>query len=359
MNFKQKTILSVVAGALLATSNGIPAFAEKSAVEKQKELQSTLEEKNKELKGVQEQMDELDKQIAEVEEQLDFYNTRVSNLGVAMGEHNKKIEEKENEIYSYKNEMLLKDYYNMVNNLDNILFLHRNVLEESKPLELAPAIGVTAQLKEMNTQLRQLRKVETEILTKKNINEESADVVNDLLVQLSDKMVERIQLEKQLLNEKKLTEGEIKEIKNQLSNELRQKSMASFLEERGDTSDVTGDKIVSIAKRYLGVPYVWGGASPKGMDCSGLILLVMKEVGINPPRVSYEQAKFGKKVELSEIQPGDLLFFDTMRLGRVSHAGIYVGDGKILQAPQTGDVVKISKLSRYFESSFITARRYH
>ncbi|RBY97528.1 NlpC/P60 family protein [Blastococcus sp. TF02-8] len=98
------------------------------------------------------------------------------------------------------------------------------------------------------------------------------------------------------------------------------------------------------AAEYLGVPYLWGGTDPtKGLDCSGFTQLVYKSQGIDLPRVSAQQATAGRAVaSLNEARPGDLLFFDysPTRPG-IDHVGIYVGNGKMIAAPQPGDVVKV------------------
>jgi hypothetical protein len=119
---------------------------------------------------------------------------------------------------------------------------------------------------------------------------------------------------------------------------------ASALQAAGATDasasgGASGDRVVSEAKKYLGVPYVWGGTDPaKGLDCSGFTQLVYKNLGITIPRVSQDQAKVGTAVpSLAEAKPGDLII-----LNGGGHVGIYVGDGKMIHAPKTGDVVKIS-----------------
>jgi cell wall-associated NlpC family hydrolase len=102
--------------------------------------------------------------------------------------------------------------------------------------------------------------------------------------------------------------------------------------------DTTGERVVALAKQHLGTPYVWGGESPGGFDCSGLLQWAYKQVGIDLPRVSTQQAKAGRAVSAAEALPGDLVFFER---GKVDHIGMYAGDGKWVVAPKTGDVVKL------------------
>ncbi|PWJ52590.1 NlpC/P60 family protein [Quadrisphaera granulorum] len=118
-------------------------------------------------------------------------------------------------------------------------------------------------------------------------------------------------------------------------------ALAQAQAQMSGTSGVSGDDIVTDATKYLGVPYKWGGTDPAtGLDCSGFTQLVMRENGITLPRTAAQQAKVGTEVpSIDQAQPGDLIVLDG-----ATHIGIYVGDGKMIHAPQTGDVVKISKV---------------
>ena len=112
-------------------------------------------------------------------------------------------------------------------------------------------------------------------------------------------------------------------------------------------------KVISVAKAQMGKPYRWGATGPNSFDCSGLMQYAFKNgAGISLPRVSRDQANVGKKVSKAELQPGDLVFF--AKGGRIHHVGMYLGNDQYIHAPQTGDVVKISKLSA---RKMIVARR--
>ena len=98
-----------------------------------------------------------------------------------------------------------------------------------------------------------------------------------------------------------------------------------------------------MAERYLGVRYEYGGESPSGFDCSGLVQYAYASVGIAIPRTTYSQYKVGTPVSRSELEPGDLLFFD-----HVGHVGIYVGGGRFIHAPHTGTVVQFGSLTGWY-----------
>ena len=117
-----------------------------------------------------------------------------------------------------------------------------------------------------------------------------------------------------------------------------------------------GQSIVNEASKYLGVPYVWGGTTPSGFDCSGLVQYVLRDLGINISRVTQTQCKEGVPVAKGDLQPGDLVFFESN--GDVHHVGIYVGNGQMIHAPHTGDVVRIADMNTpYYTSTYYCARR--
>lgn len=107
-------------------------------------------------------------------------------------------------------------------------------------------------------------------------------------------------------------------------------------------SGAAGD-ILNYARQFLGTPYKWGGTTPLGFDCSGFVQYVYKQYGVNLPRVSYQQAAAGAPVSAAAAQAGDLVYYKGKN-GTVDHIGIYMGGGYFIEAPHTGDVIKIAKV---------------
>lgn len=136
----------------------------------------------------------------------------------------------------------------------------------------------------------------------------------------------------------------------------RGKTVSRGDSDRGDIRQ----RIIETAKKYIGVPYIWGKASPSGFDSSGLIWYVFKKNGITLPRVSFDIFKAGKSISKEELLPGDIVFFQGYAKGP-SHGTIYAGNGNFIHSPSTGKTVSISRLfddKYYWYPRFYGARRY-
>ena len=121
-------------------------------------------------------------------------------------------------------------------------------------------------------------------------------------------------------------------------------------------SSALGRRIVASSMQYLGVPYVFGGTTPNGFDCSGYVRYVFANAGIYLPRTADAQYECGYPVSPAELVPGDLVFFSTYEAG-ASHVGIYLGDGNFINASSSRGVSIASLYSSYWGSCYIGARR--
>jgi cell wall-associated NlpC family hydrolase len=138
---------------------------------------------------------------------------------------------------------------------------------------------------------------------------------------------------------------------------------AQFTQESTYAMEVSGsgdsqDRILSKAQSMRGVRYRWGASSRSATDCSGFTSQVFRSNGYRIPRTSVEQSRAGAKVDRGSLRPGDLVFFKTRRGTRVSHVGIYTGNGKFIHASSGGGKVQVNSLSDgYYNKRFVTARR--
>lgn len=119
-------------------------------------------------------------------------------------------------------------------------------------------------------------------------------------------------------------------------------------------------ELVATARRFIGVPYRWGGEDRRhGFDCSGLTMVSYRLNGLNLPRNSRSQFKAGRYVSKKHLQPGDLVFFATKGGQRVTHVGMYAGGGKFIHAPRTGKTVRVASLSsNFFKKTYVGGRTY-
>lgn len=179
---------------------------------------------------------------------------------------------------------------------------------------------------------------------------------------------------KELLSDKKVSvtnRGSVDRTKDKNNNEeAEDRNTSTSNSSKEDDNSVTGNQIVSYAKKFLGVPYVYGGASPSGFDCSGFTMYVYEHFEISMPHGAQSQSKRGKNISankdsksslLNNLKPGDLVFFlDYETMDEIGHCGIYIGEGNFIHASSgSGYCVKINSLlpGEYYNTRYCAARR--
>lgn len=126
--------------------------------------------------------------------------------------------------------------------------------------------------------------------------------------------------------------------------------------ERGP--DYVRAEIVKSARSFIGVPYLWGGNTQDGLDCSGFSVAVYRLNGLSLPRTSREQFETGSPVDRKDLKYGDLVFFTMVKRGSVSHVGVYIGDGQFIHAPGRGKTICISSLKGFYLRTYAGGRKY-
>ena len=208
------------------------------------------------------------------------------------------------------------------------------------------------QLQTQNSYLEDIKK-EKEALDK-NMNAQINEKVEGIKAEYDATIEKKEQTIESLKSESKQKENKNKKEINQLKRKIEK------LEQTIALRNMKFKKMKSIAEEQLGKRYVWGAVGPAGFDCSGFTSYVCKKTGINIPRTSFYQSKYGKVVSRNSLKKGDLIFFDTSRerKGRVNHVGIYIGGNKFIHASSSKKKVVVSRLNgTWYGKRFVTARR--
>lgn len=125
------------------------------------------------------------------------------------------------------------------------------------------------------------------------------------------------------------------------------------------STNSTGNKVVNLAQGVLGSPYKYGGSSPNGFDCSGLVYYTHSKLGISVPRTTRQQAQHADTLRLRDVEPGDILFFKIYG-NRISHVGIYAGNNQFIHAPKSGKFVSYASIDDpFWRQRFVKAGRLH
>ena len=204
-------------------------------------------------------------------------------------------------------------------------------------------------------ELKQLRSQSAALQTKLDANEKQAQASTNQMQQIKNGVSQDLATRKSKLNgiEAEYAQLQAQEAAASAAASRRLASSSGYLNGGGSFPPPTyqpNGNVVAIAQRYLGAPYVWGASGPNTFDCSGFTMFVYRQVGVSLPHSSRAQINCGARVSRADLQPGDLVFYGSP----IHHVGLYVGGGMMINAPQTGDVVKYSPA---FTSSYAGACR--
>jgi cell wall-associated NlpC family hydrolase len=204
-----------------------------------------------------------------------------------------------------------------------------------------------------NDQIGYVRKDCVKLLEEKPTNDQN---VGKLLLKKGSGIVTKVQTkaEEEVVETKKTSST----TKKSASTNKKSNPKTNNKSEAPESNSSFGAKVVNKAEQYLGIPYVSGGTTPKGFDCSGFVYYVFNQIDYPLSRSMWDQYKAGTKVSKSNLQPGDLVFFKNTHKSGMSHVGIYVGNGKFIHSPRTGKNVSYSELnSDYWEQHYYGACR--
>lgn len=340
-------------------------------------LDKQLEQQKKDLKAHKKDYDEAQKIVEELNSKIELLDSQIEEALYETEELNKNIAETEQNI-----ENATKEIEQAEKDMETEKQLYNERIS-------AMYIGGRSNYVEVLLGSKSLSDLFSRIQTIKTITELDEEIISNLEakqveVEKSKKAMEeetvKLALTKSIYEEKMVKIQEDKDAQQPYIDEAKKEATAyanvvnkdkaqiaktqKLIDEaRGDSSsdepsrgdgNISSNAIVAYASNYLGRPYRWGASGPNSFDCSGFTSYVFAHFGVNLPRVSRSQATVGSYVPKSKLKPGDLVFF--AKPGRaVHHVGIYVGNNSYIHSPQTGDVVKISTLSR--RSDYYTARR--
>lgn len=319
---KKKYRIAVAAALIMlitSTSNSLPAFADPTELPLEQAIQN---------------IQECDSQIEEKMDKLNKLKDQIAQKEIDIKDNEKQLEDAQTDVEQKDNQLS-----------ERLKGIQLNGGLEATPMQYLDALFSSGDILDAVKKVSLITQICTSdknlILKAKESRNNLIDIKNNIEKENEELKSNQDDVEKQ-----------IKDLEDQKSNLLKyvQDNMALLNAEDGATIPVTlpsdispkAKAIIEESEKYLKVPYLWGGESPQGFDCSGLMQYVFKAQGVDIPRTSQEQESFAKPISMVEIKPGDLVF---NKISDATHVGMYIGYDMYIQAPHTGDVVKISRLS--------------
>ncbi|MGH4121411.1 MAG: NlpC/P60 family protein [Clostridium sp.] len=363
---------------LIFTSNVTTlAIPTNEKVQQQKDLLTKIQD---ERGAIETRLEEFDNEIEEImtkteENKVKILKTKKAiESAAAKAKQVEKETQKEQELFNVRMRILYMngfdgylsvileaesfgDFVSRVENIKTIIEFDNKVVAEFKVakkelIEKQQSLNNTKEVL-LNLQVQNKQKLDKIIITKESQNKLIAELKSKEIVskELHNKLITELKNSKENILVAQISESEVSASKSITKiNEIR-KSAPKYTPSRGSAA-ISNNAIVAYASNFLGTPYLWGGTSPSGFDCSGFTQYVYAHFGISVGRTTFDQINDGVQVSRDNLQPGDLVFFGTF--ANPHHMGIYVGDNNYIHAPRTGDVIKVSAMVR---KDYVTGRR--
>lgn len=362
----RKKIISLIVTIGLATTLSMQVMADPLS-DQLKSQKNQLEQQNKAYNQAQKNVQDIESSIQKLDYEMGKIYTEVDKAKIKIDETEKKIVKTTEDIQvAQDNIKKEEDLFNKrmrtmyMNGADSYL----EILLDSKGIEdlMSRVDNIKKIVEYDNKVIAELNDEKIKIVKQKAALETEKKKLIVLKTQNEDKLVSlkvkreaQASLIAQANEQKKLYSGKITNAQAIVNSTMKKiqrirDAAPKFSPSRGSAS-ISSNSIVAYATNFLGTPYVWGANGPSSFDCSGFTVYVYRHFGVSLTRTTYTQIKQGSYVSRGNLEPGDLVFFGT---GTPHHVGIYVGNNSYIHAPQTGDVVKISALTR---SDYLSARR--
>ena len=332
---KIQTLVALMVISCMTVTSGMPVFAAPNeTVAADTEITANDGTDNRSIEKIIQNIQECDSQI-------EYKMGKLNEL-------KEQILEKENQIH--ENEQKIELAEADIEEKDNALAERLNIIQKNGGIESTPMKYLDALLSSEDI-LDAVQKVHliSKICTSDKKLIQNAKDAKDNLTQIKENIEKE---QKELEKSKEYLENEIKAL------ETDKEKLIDYVKENSSLLDLSTNNIIPVtlpsdiseeakaiileAEKYLGVPYLWGGTTPDGFDCSGYMQYIFASKNISIPRVSQDQQSFSTKISMSEIKPGDLVF---NKSSDSTHVGMYIGNDMYIHAPHTGDVVKIGQLS--------------